>query len=66
MNFAIFSIKTAKFNDCFLCRREAAGGLRESYFQLIGSKTVSRANFASRQNSTIVFAPPRGGRKGIE
>ena len=63
MNFAIFSIKR-KIQRLFLCRREAAGGLRESYFPLIGSETVSRANFASRQNSTIVFAPPRGGRRG--
>ena len=56
--------KNSKIQRLFLRRREAAGGLRESYFQLIGSETVSRANFASRQNSTIVFYAAARRQKG--
>ena len=61
----IMKVKLMPLHGIPLWRRN--GDQRESYFLLIGNLTVSRTNFATWQNSSIIFVPPnRGSRRAAE
>ena len=55
----IMKVKLMPLHGIPVWRRN--GDQRESYFLLIGNLTVSRTNFATWQNSSLIFVPPRGG-----